>query len=263
MMRRYLSCLLFALCTHALADELADANKLLESKAYPQAIAMLTKLADAGNTNAQLRLGQVYWYGEGTPVDRARADALFAKAAATGSAEAKVALGLTAARQQHMADIEYWTTKYDGADLSSGQFECKPPVVPEKSATRDEVKATSNAVNQWEACYNAFAKHLVDVTPAGKVIPVEIADLMTDQEMDQARAHLDAVYSRVAASRKAGADQTLQAYNNWRKHTTEYLQQQKIESFRLARENEIDLSNRARIAPPAPPPPTSQPVVRH
>jgi uncharacterized protein len=262
MMRRYLFCLLFALCAGAVADELADANKLLDAKSTTQAIAMLTRLSDAGNTNAQLRLGQVYWYGEGTPVDRAKADALFAKAAATGNAEAKVAMGLTAARQQHMADIEYWTTKYDGADLTSGQFECKPPVVPEKSATRDEVKATSSAVKAWEACYNAFAKHLIDVTPAGKVIPVEIADLMTDQEMNQARAHLDAVYSRVAASRKASADQTVLAYSNWRQHTTEYLQQQKIESFRLARENEIDVNNRARIAPPAPPPP-SPPVVRH
>jgi uncharacterized protein len=169
---------------------------------------------------------------------------------------------LTAARQQHMADIEYWTTKYDGADLSSGQFECKPPVVPEKSATRDEVKATSNAVNQWKACYNGFAKHLGDAMPAGKLIPVEISDLMTDQEMDQARAHLDQVYGRVAASRKAGADQTLAAYDKWQKQTTDYLRQQQIEADRLMRDNEINMQNASRMAAPPPPPPSITPPVR-
>jgi hypothetical protein len=249
------------LSASVMADELADANKLLESKAYPQAIAMLARLADAGNTNAQLRLGQVYWYGEGVAVDRAKGDALFAKAAAAGNAEAKVAMGLTPARQQHMADIEYWTTKYDGADLTSGQFDCKAPALPEKSTTRDEVKATGNAVNEWKACYNGFAKHLGEVTPAGKAIPVEVSDLMTDKEMDQARAHLDQVYGRIAATRKASADQTLAAYDRWEKSTTDYLRQQKIEADRLLRDNEI-MQNASRSATPAPPPPTISPPVR-
>ncbi|MGZ5202771.1 MAG: sel1 repeat family protein [Telluria sp.] len=261
-MRKFLVCLALLLGANAMADELADANKLLESKSYPQAIAMLTRLADAGNTNAQLRLGQVYWYGEGVAVDRAKGDALFAKAAAAGNAEAKVAMGLTPARQQHMADIEYWTTRYDGADLTSGQFECKAPAVPDKSTTRDDVKATGNAVNQWKACYNGFAKHLAEAMPAGKVIPVEVSDLMTDKEMDQARAHLDQVYSRIASTRKASADQTLAAYDKWEKNTTDYLRQQKVESDRLMRENEISMQNAARTATPAPPPPTITPPVR-
>jgi uncharacterized protein len=260
-MRKYLFCLALLLGANAMADELADANKLMESKAYPQGIAMLSKLADGGNTNAQLRLGQVYWYGEGVVVDRAKADVLFAKAAASGNAEAKVAMGLTPARQQHMADIEYWTTKYDGADLTGGQFECKAPAVPEKSMTRDEVKATSNAVNEWKACYNGFAKHLGEAMPAGKVIPVEVSDLMTDKEMDQARAHLDQVYSRIATTRKASADQTLAAYDKWEKNTTDYLRQQKVEADRIMRENEISMQNAARSAPPPPPPPTMTPPV--
>jgi TPR repeat protein len=245
-----------------MADELDDANKLIEAKSYPQAIALLNKLSDAGNTNAQLRLGQVYWYGEGVPVDRSKADALFAKAAAAGNAEAKVAMGLSPARQRHMADIEYWTSKYDGADLTSGQYECKPPLVPEKSATRDEVKATSNAINQWKTCYNGFAQHLGDAMPVGKQIPVEIADLMTDQEMDQARAHLDQVYGHIASSRKAVADQTLAAYDKWQKQTTDYLRQQQIEADRLVRDNEISMQNAARTAAPPPPPPTVSPPVR-
>ncbi|MGZ5202136.1 MAG: sel1 repeat family protein [Telluria sp.] len=255
-MHRYLFCLVLALCASAMADEFADANKLIDAKSYSQGIAMLTKLSDAGNTNAQVRLGQVYWYGEGVAVDRAKADALFARAAAAGNADAKVAMGLTASRQQHMADIAYWTTKYDGADLTSGQLDCKAPAVPEKAATREEVKATSNAVNQWKACYNGFVRNLGDAMPAGKRIPVEISDLMTDQEMDQARAHLDQVYSRVASSAKANADKTLADYDRWQKNTTDYFRQQNIEAAHLMRDNEIENQNASRMAVTPPPPPT-------
>lgn len=251
-MRAFLFCLAMAASGAVFADELADANKLLDAKSYPQAMSILNRLADAGNTGAQLRLGQVYWYGEGVPVDRAKGDALFAKAAAAGSPDAKIAMGLSPARQQHMADIAYWTTTYDGADLTSGQFACKAPVVPAKSATRDEVKATSAAVNQWKACYNGFAKNLADAMPAGKRIPVEIADLMTDQEMNQARAHLDQVYGRVAASSRASADQTLAAYANWEKETMAYLRQKSIESERIVRDDQIAQQNMSRNPPPPP-----------
>jgi hypothetical protein len=257
--RKILFFLAFAACAMAMADELDDANKLIEAKSYPQAIAMLSKLSEAGNTNAQVRLGQVYWYGEGVPVDRTKADALFARAAAAGNAEARVAMGLSAARQQHMADIAYWTAKYDGADLTSGQYECQPPVLPHKSATRDEVKATSAAVNQWKACYNGFVKNLSDAMPAGKRIPVEIADLMTDQEMNQARAHLDQVYGRVAASSRESADKTLADYDRWQKDTTDYLRQQNLEAQRLMRDNEIANQNLSRAATPVVPPPSLPP----
>jgi TPR repeat protein len=258
-MRRSLLCLLFALSVNAMADELADANKLIDAKSYPQAISMLARLSEAGNTNAQVRLGQVYWYGEGVPVDRTKADALFARAAAGGNADAKVAMGLSAARQQHMDDITYWTAKYDGADLTSGQYDCQPPVLPHISATRDEVKATSAAVNQWKACYNGFVKNLGDAMPAGKRIPVEIADLMTDQEMNQARTHLDQVYGRVAASSRASADKTLADYDRWQKDTTDYLRQQNLEAQRLMRDNEIANQNMSRVAPPPMPAPSSPP----
>jgi hypothetical protein len=238
-MRKYLFWLAMAIGSSAMADELADANKLLDAKSYPQAMAILTKLADAGDANAQLRLGQVYWYGEGVLVDRAKGDALFAKAAASGSADAKIALGMSAARQQHMGDIEYWTTKYDGSDLA---YNCKAPAVPEKSTTNADIKTTSGAVNDWRACYNGFAKNLGDAMPAGKRIPVEISDLMTDQEMEQARAHLNDVYMRVAGNAKESADKTLASYDSWMKATQVYVSQtnaaSKAEMERLVKDNQ-------------------------
>lgn len=64
-------CLTMLLGVPALADDLADANKLLENKAYPQALAAFTKLANAGNAEAQFHLGEMYWYGEAGSVDLA------------------------------------------------------------------------------------------------------------------------------------------------------------------------------------------------
>ncbi len=47
----------------AYADELADANKLLENKSYPQALELYKKLAQSGNAEAQFHLGERYGRG--------------------------------------------------------------------------------------------------------------------------------------------------------------------------------------------------------
>jgi len=252
-MRKYVFCLALAVCGSAMADELADANKLLDAKTYPQAMAILTRLADAGNANAQLRLGQVYWYGEGVPVDRARGDALYAKAVAAGSEDAKIALGMTAARQQHLADIEYWTTTYNGADLTSGKYHCEPPAVPARSSTNEGIKSTWDAINAWKACYNGFAQHLDDAWPAGRRIPVRIADLMTDHEIDQAKAHLTDVYTRMADDAKANADKALAAYDSWAKETAVFVGEQNLASHMDEKQFERNVDRRlaeaSRIVP--------------
>jgi TPR repeat protein len=247
-----------AIGSSAMAGELADANRLLDARSYPQAMAILNRLADAGDANAQLRLGQVYWYGEGVAVDRARGDALYAKAVAAGSEDARIALGMTAARQQHLTDIEYWTSKYDGADLTSGKYHCEAPEVPARSTTNDEIKSTWDAINDWKACYNGFAQHLDDAWPAGRRIPVRIADLMTDQEIDQAKAHLTDVYTRVADNAKASADKALAAYDAWTKETKVFVGEQnlasRIDVEQLERNKDIRASAATRFVPVIPHP---------
>jgi hypothetical protein len=59
-MRPWLFCLAMLAGGAALAEDLNEVNKLLDAKSYPQAMAMLTRLADAGNPSAQLRLGQMH-----------------------------------------------------------------------------------------------------------------------------------------------------------------------------------------------------------
>jgi len=76
------------------AGELEDAKSLFEQKKYPEAFKLYTKLANAGNVEAQQNLGQMYWYGEAGQVDEAKAEQWFRKAAAKGNAVAVASLEL-------------------------------------------------------------------------------------------------------------------------------------------------------------------------
>ena len=91
-MKKIVFCLTLLLAGAACADELADANALFQKKAYPQALQLYTKLANAGNAEAQLHLGEMYWYGEAGAIDEAKADAWFRKSAAKGNKTAAAAL---------------------------------------------------------------------------------------------------------------------------------------------------------------------------
>jgi TPR repeat protein len=108
-MKAYLACLALALSASVMADELTDANKLLENKAYPQALALYGKLANNGNAEAQFHLGEMYWYGEAGQIDLAIAERWFRQAAAGGSREAAAALALMRQRAERKDEIALWT----------------------------------------------------------------------------------------------------------------------------------------------------------
>ncbi|MET0855333.1 MAG: sel1 repeat family protein [Telluria sp.] len=221
------------------ANELADAAKALQNKDYPQALSLYTRLATAGNPEAALRLGEMYWYGEGAPLDRARGDALFAKAAAGGSQAAVAAASLTGQRQQRLGDISYWVGGYDGADLVAGKFNCAAPAFPQHSETKRGIGDVSAAYDAYTECYNGFISNLENALPPGKRIPVDVALLMSEQELGQAREHLAKVYATVAARGKLASDQAVAQRGQWMNQTTAYLtsrqfrQQQYLAEFAM------------------------------
>ena len=47
-------------------------------------------------------------------------------------------------REARRADIDYWTTKYDGADLKSGQFRCVAPRIPAMSKVNEEINSVGD-----------------------------------------------------------------------------------------------------------------------
>jgi TPR repeat protein len=198
------------------ADELADAAKALELKNYSQAVAIYTQQANVGNAEAALRLGEMYWYGDGAPLDRAKADALFAQAAAAGNPAAIAATSLSSQRQQRLAEITYWTSNYDGADLVAGKFDCAEPEIPKSSDNKRAIQAVSVASESYVACFNGFIDNLADAAmPPGKRIPKMLALLMSEQEFDQAKEHLVNVYRQVAARGRLVADRMVARRAQW------------------------------------------------
>jgi hypothetical protein len=199
-----LFCLSLLLCGSVLADELADANALFARKAYPEALQKYTKLANAGNAEAQQHLGEMYWYGEAGGVDEAKAEAWFKKAAAKGNAVAIASLDVMKQRIARRADIDYWISKYDGSDLSSGEYRCPAPRIPAMSKVNDEIDRIGNNVKTWQDCYNRFVEHLNQVSPLSKLV---------------------IVHDNVAEGAKVSSKMVLADFAAWRDATEAYVVQ--------------------------------------
>lgn len=203
----------------ARADDLADADKLLDAKNYAAALPIYAKLAAAGNPKAQFQLGELYWYGEGVPADTAKGDEWFRKADQAGYPEAKAALGLTGKRQARQSEIDFYAQRYEGADVALANFACVKPEIPATSQTAQQIKGVSARVDAWLSCYDGFLKNLAGLLPAGKAIPEALANLMTDAELRQAATRMDRAYAAVNDSAKQQADQILAAREAWRLKT--------------------------------------------
>ncbi len=222
-MKKVLLALLVIFMNAASADELKDAEQLLRSGATPEAAAILTRLADAGNPAAQVRLGELFFYGRGTAVDTARAQALFTKAARAGNAEANAALRLMEQRQAHLAEIAYWVNGYDGADLRAEKVACGVLELPVVSQTKKQIHALQEKSEAWRACYNRFVANLNDQAPVGKRIPVNIEMVMTDAEIDQARIHLAVIYAQLSSEATAMAAESMGKYAQWLASTDSFV----------------------------------------
>jgi uncharacterized protein len=219
-MKKYLFCLALLVGGPALADPLADANAAFAKKDYPQALQLYTKLANAGNAEAQLRLGDMYLNGEAGAVDEAKAQAWLGKAAAKGNKDAVAALELMQQRAAHRADIDYWISKYDGSDLREGEYRCPTPRIPTLSKQNEEIDRVAGLIKSWQDCYNRFVEHMNAVSPLVKRIPPEVAKLMTKDEMARATTHLEQVHANVAEDARVSAKLILADYGAWR-HATQ------------------------------------------
>lgn len=212
----------------AWADELADANALFQKKAYAQALKLYTRLADAGNAEAQLHLGEMYWYGEAGAIDDIRADAWFRKAAAQGNQSAAAALKVMGQRAARRAEITYWLSGYDGAELTSGAFRCPAPRIPAMSKSNDEIAAVAARMQLWQDCYNGFVRNLNSAAPLVQRIPADLAALMNQPEMDQAGKYLGEVLLRIAEQGQVGSGLVLADFGAWRSATDAYIAERNL-----------------------------------
>lgn len=252
-MKKIVICLSLMLAGMANADELADANALFQKKAYPQAIQLYAKLANAGNAEAQLHLGEMYWYGEAGGVDEARADAWFRKSAAKGNKTAAAALDVMKQRQLRRSEIDFWLTKYDGTDLKSGKFHCSAPRIPAISKENQEITRVGNSVEAWQVCYNAFVANMNANADIASRIPADVARLLHQNELDAAKAHYDEVHARIGADASIGAKLLLADFGAWRSATEAWVTDHNAlvkSSTASDRSNEID-ARKNNYVPPA------------
>jgi TPR repeat protein len=224
-MKKIVLCLTLAFASLAQADELADANALLQKKAYPQALQLYTKLANAGNAEAQLQLGQMYWYGEAGSIDLVKADAWLKKSAAKGNKTAAASLEVMKQRELRRADIDYWVSKYDGADLKAGKFHCPAPRIPAVSKVNDEINRIAAAMTAWQDCYNAFVVNLNASAPLTKRIPDDISKLLNKQELETATAYLGELHTRMGADASISAKLLLADFDAWRAATDKFVKE--------------------------------------
>jgi TPR repeat protein len=222
-MRALMCVVLVAWSGAVMAQDIVQANAAFAAKDYPKAMSLYSALAASNNAEAQLRLGEMYWYGEGAPLDRSKADALFAKAAAAGNKEAAADLQLTAQRAQKTAAIAYWTSNYHGEDLTEGKFACTPLAVPQLSKTTEEVKDLSARAEAWRNCYTGFVANIGDAMPPGKRIPEDVTIVMSEAELQQAKSHLDRTYNEVLQREKSKSLVTVAELDKWQANTAAYM----------------------------------------
>lgn len=251
-MHKYLFCLaLLAGAGAANADQLADANALFAKKAYPQALQLYTTLANAGNAEAQLHLGEMYWYGEAGAIDLVKADAWLRKSAAKGNKTAAAALDVMRQRGARRADLDYWMSKYDGADLITGKYRCVAPRIPAISKQNEEITRVAASVAAWQDCYNGFVANMNANSPLSKRIPADIAKLLNQQELDAATVHLDEVQQRIVTDASIGAKLVLADFAAWRSATEAYVAEHNAVVKSSAASDRSDLDARRNNYAPA------------
>jgi TPR repeat protein len=246
-MRRFVFCLMFVSVTAGAAD-LSEANRLLAAKEYGKALPLYTQAARSGDAQAQFRLGEMYWYGDGTAQDLDAAIEWMGKAAAAGNPDAKECLAILERRKLRGAEIDYWMTQYRGEELHSGKFACPAPAFPPVSKTNGEIAATEAGFTSWQACYNGFVDNFSASMPVGKVISQEVLDMMSPAEFERVRAHIEPLYRKIMTDGQAQAAAVLAQRDAWEKSTRAFVieanrrrKQQELENARIAAETMIRL----------------------
>ena len=221
------------LSSPAFADEFADAQKLWDNKQFSAAFAAFSKLAAAGNPNAQLQLGEMYGFGEGTSEDLAQARNWLDMAAKAGQPEAASSLALVNQRAARKSDIAYYMSKFDGGTARYENFRCTPPALPEVSSTRKNIEEVNAAIEQWRSCYDAFAANLNRVAAPDKTIPADVLNLMNNEEFQLASRHIGNTYVDISNSAQKNGAEVYKNINSWLERTTAYLKEKKDSDSQL------------------------------
>ena len=214
-MKKLLPIVLLGISSLAMAGDLETADTLLKAKAYDKALPIYTKLAQAGDTEAQFRLGEMYWYGDGAAVDLAAANTWLQKAAQRGHQGAIESLEVLKQRQVRSADIAYWTGGQAGGRVEVSGYDCAAPALPKDAKSRESMRDAANRYKEWQVCYDGFAARINAQARATPQIPEDILKLMTPREAEQAYTRLNGNFTQTIARAEREAMRITGEYMAW------------------------------------------------
>lgn len=270
-MIRWISFLLaVAMSTGVHADEMSDALTAQQKKDFSQAKQIFSKLAKDGNVKAQEELADMYWYGDGMPIDLAQAEFWFNKAAQGGSEKAKASLQVMKARVDRKQEIAYYTTNFDGGKLQFSNSGCTKPDVPAVSKTNVEIRKVKADVQAWSTCYNDYIKTLSTAPQGLAVVPQDLLSIMSDADVAAATVTIDKKMAGIVLTAKATAEEVNTKVDAWKKDTEAFVIQasggkngMSLEEFEIFQRNirsQLDMYRAA--SPGASTPMTFNPVTR-
>lgn len=161
----------------------------------------------------------------------AKAKTVANKAAATKPAADQAAATPPAAdsgsdkRAARRADIDYWLKSYDGSEFTSGEYRCTPPRIPAISKENQEIDRVAANMDAWQECYNKAVKHFNATPSFVKLMPADVAALLTPEEMKQATERLQLVHDNVNEILKVSAELVLADFSAWRSATNAWVKE--------------------------------------
>ncbi|MEO7496837.1 MAG: hypothetical protein ABIT83_19440 [Massilia sp.] len=123
------------------------------------------------------------------------------------------------------ADIEYWTSKYDGNDLRGGANRCPVPRIPAVSKQNEEIIKVVKNYEAWQACHKAYLDKLQGEAPLTKRIPPAVAKQMSEAETAQSATYLKGVHEQLVADAGINAGMVQADYAAWRSSTNNYIKE--------------------------------------
>lgn len=214
-MKHLLSLVLLGMSGVAMAGDLEQADKLLQEKAYDKALPIYSQLAQSGNVEAQFRLGEMYWYGDGTAVDLAAANAWFQKAAQQGHKGAVESLDILKQRASRAADIAYWTSGQAAGKVVVSRYDCAAPELAAEPKSKQAIKDAANRYKAWQECYDRFAATLNAQVRAAPQIPADVLNLLTPREAELAFTRLNGEFTQAIAKAEREAMRVTGQYMAW------------------------------------------------
>jgi len=125
--------------------------------------------------------------------------------------------------QRRKAEIEYYTTHYDGAALRYDHYGCVQPTIPAVSKSNADIKAVNAAVTAWTSCYGRFVQGIGNSQPATGVIPPDLFKLMSNEEYQRASVQIENKVQQLIVEPQRLAETVMAENKAWKSATEKYV----------------------------------------